>query len=262
MPRPPLRFIKAAAALALVSAVVLPSVASAHADADVVAVAAGEQATVNFRPNHGCGASPTTDVAVRVPVTGAKGGDVDGWTWAAEEDGKGNTVVEWTGGSLPTDVTGAFPITFTVPDKPGELLLFPAVQTCENGEEWSWLNGDPESDNPVPRLLILAPGSQEATSIDEVPQDAAGRDLLTAVVNTEPTTTTTTAPPAEPTTTSPATVTTETNESTTKTTEQDAVSSDSDDGSGASSAVAWVLVGGVALIVGGGGLYLWRRESK
>lgn len=259
MPRSPLRTALATAALAIAAAVALPTAASAHADADVVAVAAGEQATVNFRPNHGCGASPTTEVAVRVPVSGATGGDVEGWTWTAEDDGKGNTVVEWTGGSLPTDVTGAFPVNFTVPDKVGELLLFPAVQTCENGEDWSWLNGDPESENPVPRLLILAVGSAKAVSIDQVPQDAAGRELLTAVVDTEPTTTTTTAPPAEPTTTQPAA---EPTEATTTTTEQVASTPDTDAGSGGSSVIAWVLVGGAAVVLGGGGLFLWRRESR
>lgn len=253
---PTLRLGLIAATLAA-SAVLLPVGASAHADADVVAVAAGEEATINFRPNHGCGESPTTEVAVRVPVAGATGGDVEGWTWTAEEDGAGNTVVEWTGGSLPTDVTGAFPVTFQAPDKVGELMLFPAVQTCENGEDWSWLNGDPESDNPVPRLLILAPGSPEAVSIDEVPQDAPGRELLTAVVDTTPTTTTT-APPASTSTTSADKTTT--TDATPATTAPDAVAAEGGD-SGGSSAIALILVGGVAVVMLGGGLYLWRREK-
>ena len=201
---------------------------------------------------------PTTEVAVRVPVAGATGGDVEGWTWTAEDDGAGRTVVEWTGGSLPTDVTGAFPVTFQVPDQVGELLLFPAVQVCENGEELSWLNGDPESDNPVPRLLILAPGSEEAVSIDEVPQDAPGRELLTAVVDTEPTTTTT-APPASTSTTSAGKTTT--TGATSATTAPEAVPADGDDGSGGSGVVALVLVGGVAIVLVVGGLYLWRREK-
>lgn len=243
------------AALAAVSALAFATPVAAHADADVVAVAAGEQATVNFRPNHGCGASPTTEVAVRVPVAGATGGEVEGWTSTSKDDGEGRTVVEWTGGSLPTDVTGAFPINFTVPDRAGELLLFPAVQTCENGEDWSWLNGDPESDNPVPRLLILPAGSPEAVSIDEVPLDAPGRDLLTAVVDTEPTTTTsttsTTAPAAESTTTGAAPTTTA----------APASGADDDPASTGSSAVALILVGGVAVVMLGGGLYLWRREK-
>lgn len=228
--------------------------ASAHADADVVAVAAGEEATINFRPNHGCDGSPTIEVAVRVPVSGATGGDVEGWTSTAEPDGEGRTVVEWTGGSLPDDVTGAFPVTFEVPDTVGELLLFPAVQTCENGDEWSWLNGDPASDNPIPRLLVLAPGSPSAASIDQVPQGAAGRELLTAVVDTTPTTTTTAGSSAS---------TALGEESTTTTTTSDApddTSGESDDSSGGAGTLALVLVVGPAAVLLAGGFYLWRRE--
>ena len=254
----PLRLGLITAALAAAATLLLPVGASAHADADVIAVAAGEQATINFRPNHGCGESSTTEVAVRVPVAGATGGDVEGWTWTAEDDGAGRTVVEWTGGSLPTDVTGAFPVTFQVPDQVGELLLFPAVQVCENGEELSWLNGDPESDNPVPRLLILAPGSEEAVAIDEIPQDVPGRELLTAVVDPEPTTTPT-APPASTSTTSAGKTTT--TGATSATTAPEAVPADGDDGSGGSGVVSLVLVGGVAIVLVVGGLYLWRREK-
>lgn len=241
-----------------VAALLLPGTATAHADADVVAIAAGEQATVNFRPNHGCGESPTTEVAVRVPISGATGGDVEGWTWTANEDGAGRTVVEWTGGSLPTDVTGAFPVTFEVPDEVGELLLFPAVQTCENGEEYSWLNGDPESDNPVPRLLILPLGSPEAKSIDEVPQDAPGRQLLTAVVDTEPTTTTSTVPPSTSTTLGKTTTSTAAPATGAK---PEGSTTEDSDSSGSSGIVAVVLVGGVAVALLAGGLYLWRREK-
>jgi uncharacterized protein YcnI len=252
---PPLRVGLVAPALAA-AAVLLPGAAYAHADADVVAVAAGEQATINFRPNHGCGESPTTEVAVRVPVAGATGGEVEGWTWTAEDDGAGRTVVEWTGGSLPTDVTGAFPVSFQVPDQVGELLLFPAVQICENSEELSWLNGDPESDNPVPRLLILAPGSEETASIDEIPQDVPGRELLTAVIDTGPTTTTT-APLASTSTTSAG----KTTGATSAASAPESAPADGDDGFGGSDVVALVLVGGVAVVLVIGGLYLWRREK-
>lgn len=233
-----------------------PGVASAHADADVVAVAAGEEATINFRPNHGCDGSPTIEVAVRVPVSGATGGDVEGWTSTAEPDGEGRTVVEWTGGSLPDDVTGAFPVTFEVPDTVGELLLFPAVQTCENGDEWSWLNGDPESDNPIPRLLVLAPGSPSAVSIDQVPQDAPGRELLTAVVDTTPTTTTTPGPSTSTTLGEESTTTT----ATTTSDAPDDTSGEADDSSGGAGAFGLLLVVGVAAVLLAGGFYLWRRE--
>ncbi|MFN8017603.1 MAG: DUF1775 domain-containing protein [Acidimicrobiales bacterium] len=244
-----------AATVTAASISLLPLAAAAHADADVVAVAAGEQATINFRPNHGCGESPTTEVAVRVPVRGATGGDVDGWTWTAEDDGDGRTIVEWTGGSLPTDVTGAFPVTFEVPDQVGELVLFPAVQVCENGEELSWLNGDPESDNPVPRLLILEAGSEEARSIDELPEGIPGRELLTAVVDTEPTTTTT-----SPSTTSTfAGDTTTPSEGASTTTPTAPAAGPADEGGG-SGVLAFLLVGGVAVVLLAGGIYLRRRE--
>jgi uncharacterized protein YcnI len=242
------------AAIVLCGAPLLASAASAHADADVVAVASGEEATINFRPNHGCDDSPTTEVAVRVPAEGATGGDVDGWKSSAEGDGNGNTIVEWTGGSLPADATGAFPVTFTVPMRVGELLVFPAVQTCANGEELGWLNGDPDSDNPAPRLLILPAGSAAATSIDEVSADAPGRELLTAVVDTSPTTSSPTGPDSPP--RSGTTVASPSGGP------EPVESTASEEGSGGSSLLAWVLVGGAAVGLAAGGLLLWRRENR
>lgn len=233
----------------------VPTQASAHADADVIAVAAGEQVTINFRPNHGCGESPTTEVAVRAPVAGATAGEVSGWTASSNADGDERTVLEWTGGSLPTDQTGAFPVTFTAPAKVGELLLFPAVQVCADGEELSWISGDPESDNPAPRLLILTPGSEEAVTVDDVAQDAPGRELLTSVINTEVTTTeATTTTSAGSTTSSP-----DTTSSAAPTTTAPAV-----DESGTSDSDSGPLAIGIGLVVAAftvGGFLFWRRRN-
>lgn len=253
------RLILASATFAAAASVALPSTASAHADADVVAVAAGEQVTISFRPNHGCGESPTTEIAVRAPISGVVGEEVEGWTSSSADDGEGRTVVEWKGGLLPADETGEFPITFTAPDDVGTLLLFPAVQICENGEEYAWIDGDPESDTPAPRLLILAPGSDAATSVDEVPPDAPGRDQLTAVIDTAPPTsvvaTTSTTANESPTTDAGET---STSRSPTSTTSSSEAGPDSDNTG--SSAVAAVLIGGVVVVLVGGGFYLWRRE--
>ena len=65
---------------------------------------------------------------VRAPVAGAIAETVDGWTATSTPDGAGFTVLEWSGGMLPVDETGAFPVEFVVPDTVGELLVFPAVQ--------------------------------------------------------------------------------------------------------------------------------------
>jgi uncharacterized protein YcnI len=171
-------------ALVLVASVLAVGTApaSAHTDSDVVAVAGGTQATVSFEPAHGCGSSPTVGVSIRVPVRGATPGEVPGWTATAVDDEDG-AVLEWRGGVLPSDQPGRFPVTLPVPDEPGQLLLLPSIQTCEDGQELAWLDPSPTGQRPAPRLLILAPGSPPAATIDQVPANAPGRDQLIEIVD-------------------------------------------------------------------------------
>jgi len=182
--------------LAVSTGVLFADVAHAHTDTDVVAVPAGSTATVTFRPQHGCEGSPTITVAVRAPVPGAVAEEVEGWSASSTPEGDEFTVLEWGGGVLPADEAGAFPVEFVVPDAVGELLVFPAVQGCENGGELPWISGDPAAEFPAPRVLILAAGSEPAETIDDVPADAPGRDQLTSIVDVDnPSGTTTVAPP-------------------------------------------------------------------
>lgn len=262
--RPSLRLLLAAlgtatASLALpVTANGMPA-ASAHTDPDVVAVPAGQEATVRLKPTHGCEGSPTVRVAIRAPVAGATAGDVEGWTSSSSPDSDDRTVLEWEGGPLPADQEGAFPVTFTAPDTPGELLTFPSVQECENGEELAWIDGDPNGEYPAPRLLILPPGAEPAETIDDVPQDAPGRDQLVAVVDIdnpnaeEPSTTTTAAPT---TTTAPETTTTTLDD------QASAAAGSEEDEDGGSSGV-WILsgLGVVVLAAVIGGFLWWRRRT-
>ena len=234
--------------LALVWA--LPSGASAHTEPDLVAVPAGATTTVTFRPTHGCGASPTIEVAVRAPVDGAVAEPVEGWEVSAAAEGEGNTILTWSGGLLPADQVGEFPITFSVPDAVGELLLFPAVQECENGEELAWISGDPESEFPAPRLLVLPEDHPPAATIDQVAPDAPGRQLLVEVVDTDhpaattvPTTTTTT----QATTTTLGTTTTA--PATTTTTIAEALADDE-----AGGGLPWVILVVAAAVLAGLGL--------
>jgi periplasmic copper chaperone A len=172
----------AGAVLAGILAVVVPSAsASAHTETDFVAVPAAATATVTFEPEHGCGESPTVEVRIQAPVLGAVAEDVAGWTATATPDGSGNTVLRWTGGSTPADEAGAFPVEFTVPDTPGVLLAFPAVQTCEDGQELAWIGTTPGDEFPAPSLLVLPAGAEPAATIDDVPADAPGRDQLVAL---------------------------------------------------------------------------------
>ena len=245
-----------AVVVAVVASVTVPLVgpggAGAHTESDLVAVPAGSEATVTLKPTHGCAGSPTVKVRIRAEVPGATAGPVDGWTATATPDGEGRTVLEWTGGSLPADATGAFPVHFTAPDAPGELLLFPAIQTCANGEDYAWIQGDPNGEYPAPRLLILPADARPAATFDDVPPDAPGRDQLVAIVDVDNPGATT---PPETTTDQPPT--TEAGEST-ATTAASAAAATGDDGD---SVLLYVIIGLLAAALIGSlvGLSMVRR---
>lgn len=259
------RAASAFSALALAAAVAVAGPAAAHTESDLVAVAAGEEATLTLKPTHGCGGSPTVEVAIQAPVTGAVAAEVDGWTATSTEDPEaGTTILEWKGGSLPADVEGAFPVRFTVPDAVGELLVFPAIQVCESGEELAWVDGDPEGEYPAPRILVLPPGTPSAASIDDVPPDAPGRDQLTALVDVdnpaaepEPEPTTTTEDTDVATSDSGVPSSSEAPTTTAPAEEAADADDDADDGSNAGIIVAAVVA---AVAVVGGAVYATSRR--
>lgn len=193
-------------------------------------------------------------------------GVVEGWQESAEPDGEGNTILKWSGGVLPADQAGAFPITFMTPGAPGELLTFPAVQICEGDEELAWIDGDPEGEYPAPRLLVLPAGSEPAATIEDVPADAPGRDQLGEIVDVdnpaeeEPAPTTTAA--ADPSTTAArdgsSTTSGPAEEATTST---EPASSSEGDGSGGGGA-SWLAIALVAVGALGVAAYMvFRRRS-
>lgn len=248
---------------------------SAHTETDFVAVPAGSDVTVTLKPTHGCGLSPTVEVRIRADAPGAVAVAVPGWTSSQEPDGSGRTIASWRDGLLPADEPGAFPIEFLVPDRPGELLLFPSVQRCEDGSELAWISGDPTSSYPAPRLLVLPAGSEAATTIDDVPADAPGREQLVSIVDvdneaastSEPSTDVadTQAPTESSTPPTDGSVTTLERAPTTAeitvaptTTPDESTSPDESDNGGS---VWWWAVGVIAVLIGGAGVWLVRRRS-
>ncbi len=227
--------------------------AAAHTEPDAVAIPAGEEVTLTLRPTHGCGDAATTEVSARIAVPGARAEAVEGWTASQQDDGDGNTVVEWTGGRLPTEESGAFPVTFTAPDTVGELLTFPFVQVCEDGAELAWISGDPADEYPAPRVLLLAPGSPTAATIDDVPADAPGRSLLVEIVDVdggdEPTGSTTTVAP-DP-----------SSSSTSSTVAPDDGRGDADDGGDGGGLPLVAVLAGLALGAVGGYVAVQRRRG-
>ncbi len=232
--------------------------AAAHTESDVVAVPAGGAATVTLAPTHGCDASPTVEVSVRAPVAGAAATPVEGWTESSSPDGDG-TILRWTGGVLAADATGAFPVTFTAPGEPGRLLTFPAIQICEDGEELAWISGDPDGDYPAPRLLVLPAGSVPASTVDDVPPDAPGREQLTEIVDIDN-------PNAEPAPSTTSSSTTAPTNTTTSTTANDDAAAPADptpvpteDDDGGSSLLVPLVV--VAVLAAAGTAYMVLRRK-
>lgn len=254
-------------AVALAAVLSLPSPASAHTESDLVAVAAGEEATLTLKPTHGCNGSPTVEVAIQAPVTGAVAAEVEGWTATSTDDlAAGTTVLEWSGGSLPADAEGAFPVGFTVPENVGELLVFPAIQVCENGEELAWIDGDPEGEYPAPRILVLPTGTPAATSLDEVPADAPGRDQLSTIVDVdnptaEPDPAETTSTEAVPESTAPTTESTA-SEAAPEPTDVTTLEVDDDDDNGSNTAIIAVAVVALVAVVAGAVYAASRRKTE
>ena len=130
--------------------------ASAHVEASPASVAAGSTDTITFNVEHGCGDSATVKLEMKLAegVTDANPAAITGWTSSVAAG-----VITWTGGPQPHDQPLDVPVEMTFPDTPGATLLFPLVQTCEQGET-RWI--DPpnpdgsEAEDPAPLVELTA----------------------------------------------------------------------------------------------------------
>ncbi len=115
-----------------------------HAKAKKNKFPAGSRQTLSFVVEHGCGSSPTTKLAVKLPKGVTKPTPINpkGWTSNVKGD-----LVTWSGGSLAANVKATFELTVTLPTTKGT-HVFPMVQTCVKGT-LRWIEG-PKSDYPAP----------------------------------------------------------------------------------------------------------------
>jgi uncharacterized protein YcnI len=122
--------------------------AAAHVEPDPARVKPGKTATVGFTPEHGCDDSPITSMRFRIPkgATDATPEPKDGWEVQAT-----TKTVTFSGGSMPSDDTDAFEITFTAPTEK-TILSWKVVQRCEEGVE-RWIEG-PDGDFPAPQVGV------------------------------------------------------------------------------------------------------------
>ncbi|HWA63152.1 MAG TPA: YcnI family protein [Caulobacteraceae bacterium] len=154
------------------AAAALTGSAFAHVVFTVRQAPAGAHWTGALHVGHGCSGSATTALRVEIPaaVPDAKPQPKPGWTLEAEREplpapvrGEGGRTmtsrlkaVTWRG-RLPDDQFDEFGLAATLPGQAG-VLVFPVVQTCDQGEA-RWTEppapaGAPRPPNPAPTLTL------------------------------------------------------------------------------------------------------------
>ncbi len=105
---------------------------------------------INFQVQEGCDGAPTDALEVTIPdsVQSPLPESVPGWdvtveSTASEGDGGEQTVVRWSGGSLPDGTFQEFGLRARFPDDPGATIAFPVVQRCgDTALAWTDDGGD------------------------------------------------------------------------------------------------------------------------
>lgn len=125
------------------------SAASGHITVQPNEAAAGSYFQMSFVVPHGCDASATVAIRVKVPdgVLSVKPQMKPGWTVEIKKKtldkpqavAHGKTIsetvdeVSWRGGPLPDNLYDTFGLMMKLPDTPGQSVYFPVVQECEQG---------------------------------------------------------------------------------------------------------------------------------
>jgi periplasmic copper chaperone A len=120
----------------------------AHVELETSKAAAGGAYKAVLMVPHGCAGSTTIGLRVQIPdgVIAVKPMPKPGWKIATvtqklappiEVEGDKITQsvreIDWSGGNLPDSFYDEFVFVAQLPDKPGTVLYFPAVQRCAKG---------------------------------------------------------------------------------------------------------------------------------
>jgi uncharacterized protein YcnI len=72
--------------------------------------------------------------------------------------------VVWSGGKIAPGQYLEFPLSVAIPDTPGAMLTFKAIQTYSNGKVVRWI-GAPDAAEPAPQVAVTAKNA----SVEDVP---------------------------------------------------------------------------------------------
>jgi hypothetical protein len=168
----PLAMLTTAFGLALVLA---PSVVCAHVTLEQQQASVGAPYKIVLRVPHGCGDSATIRLSVQIPegVIAIKPMVKQGWQIATSRGAysqaysffhgakftEGVKEVTWSGGKLPDAFYDEFVLSAFIAGElsPGQVLYFPVVQQCEQGEH-RWVEiptpGKPANE-PAPGVTLM-----------------------------------------------------------------------------------------------------------
>ncbi len=177
-----MRRVLAVLVLVLVLPLAVAGPASAHVTVTASETAAGAFAVVTVSVPHGCGGSPTTVVAIKIPdgiteVTPTRNAFYDLEVVSSKledpivaDDGdevtEGVSQVVYTARTpLPDGQRDTFALSLQIPeDAAGQTLAFPTIQTCEEGSAaWTEVPADGQSEDdlehPAPAFEVTAAAS-------------------------------------------------------------------------------------------------------
>ncbi len=147
------------AAIALAATLGLPAAAAAHVEFTTERAPAGTDARLTLEVPNERPAAATSRIDMRMPagVTSVKARALHGWR--LEVTKAGNDVRRLTltaapsGDELTGSEKGRFGLLVGLPGRPGTTIVFPVLQTYDNGEVVRWIGPEGTSE-PAPRLRL------------------------------------------------------------------------------------------------------------
>jgi uncharacterized protein YcnI len=185
------------AVLGAVALVAAP--ASAHVTVSASTTAAGAFTVLTVSVPHGCEGSPTTKVSIQIPEGINSVTPTRNALWEVDKevdqldppvtDAHGNEITERVStvtytakAPLPDGYRDSFELSLQLPDEEGTTLVFPTIQTCEEGESaWIEVPADGQSEDdlelPAPSVTTTAAEGDHHGTEDETDAPENGSDL-------------------------------------------------------------------------------------
>jgi uncharacterized protein YcnI len=164
-----------AATIALAATLGLPAGATAHVEFTTERAPAGSDARLTIEVPNERPAASTNRIDIRMPagVTSVKGRALHGWQLEVTKSGQGVGRVTLTAAPSGNELTGTekgrFGLLVGLPERPGTTIVFPVLQTYDDGNVVRWIGPEGTSE-PAPRLRLT--GSKRVSPPEQPGQPA------------------------------------------------------------------------------------------